>query len=331
MSSVRVIVVNYRTAGLVVECLRSLAPEVRGHGDCRVVVVDNCSGDGSAERIRAAVAAEGWDGWATVQPLEHNRGFAAGNNAALRQLPAGPEAPAYVWLLNPDTVVRPGALRALVEFLEANPGVGIAGSRLEDPDGTPQRSAFRFPGVASEFERGMRLGLLSRALARYQVAPPVADQAHAADWVSGASMLVRREVFEAAGLLDEGYFLYFEETDFARRARRAGWPCWYVPESRVVHLVGQSSGVKDGGKTAGRVPQYWLQSRARYFAKSYGPLSRLAADVAYAAGFACWRVRRRLQRKPDEDPPGLLWDFVRFSFCGRRPRAELAGMQESRG
>jgi N-acetylglucosaminyl-diphospho-decaprenol L-rhamnosyltransferase len=314
MSTVRIVIVNYRTADLVLDCLRSLAAEVRGLGNCRVVVVDNCSGDDSVGRIRGALEAEGWGGWAELLPLEQNRGFAAGNNAALRRLLAGAQAPDYLWLLNPDTVVRPGGLRALVEFMESHPEAGIAGSRLEDPDATPQRSAFRFPGVASELERGMRLGLLSKLLRHYLVAPPVEVGPHPADWVSGASMLVRREVFESVGLLDEGYFLYFEETDFCLRARRVGWRCWYVPASRVVHLVGQSSGIKDGSRTARRIPVYWLESRRRYFGKSHGALYRFATDVAWALGFACWRLRRRLQRKPDQDPPGLLWDFLRFNF-----------------
>src|SRR4051812_9723721 len=155
MSTVKIIIVNYRTPGLVIDSLRSLAPEVRGQDGCGVVVVDGGSGDGSVEHFREAVQREGWGSWVEILPLAENSGFAAGNNAALRQLLAGPDVPDYVWLLNPDTVVRPGALRALLNFLEAHPEVGIAGSRLEDPDGTAQRSAFRFPGVASEFERGM--------------------------------------------------------------------------------------------------------------------------------------------------------------------------------
>jgi GT2 family glycosyltransferase len=314
MSTVTVVIVNYRTPGLVIDCLRSLAPEVRDQAGCRVVVVDNCSEDGSAERIGATIRDEGAGRWAEVWPLRQNRGFAAGNNAALRPLLAGPNPPDYLWLLNPDTVVRPGALRALVEFLDERPEVGIVGSRLEDPDGTPQRSAFRFPGIASELERGARLGLLSTLLGRYLVAPPVRHHPHPADWVSGASMLVRREVFRSTGLLDETYFLYFEETDFCRRAARANWRCWYVPYSRVVHLVGQSSGVKQGNRTVGRVPVYWLQSCRQYFDKLHGPLYRLAVDAAWALGFASWRFRRRLQGKPDQDSPGLLWDFVHFNF-----------------
>ena len=122
---------------------------------------------------RPRCSASGWGGWATIQPLEQNGGFAAGNNAAIRPALATADPPRYVLLLNPDTIVRPGAVRALVEFMEDRPDVGIAGSRLEEPDGTPQRSAFRFPSVLGELEGGLRLGLASRLLARWVVAPAV--------------------------------------------------------------------------------------------------------------------------------------------------------------
>jgi GT2 family glycosyltransferase len=314
MTALRVVIVNYRTPGLVVDCLRSLEAEVRAEEDCRVVVVENASGDDSAEVIGKAIEAHGWGGWSELMVVDRNLGFAGGNNAALRSLLAAPRPPDYVLLLNPDTVVRPGAVRALVEFLERHPKAGIAGSRLEDPDGTPQRSAFRFPTVWSEFENGIRIGFVSRILNSRVVAPPVEEQAHPTDWLAGASMLVRREVFDAVGLMDDDYFLYFEETDFCLRARRAGWRCWYVPASRVVHLVGQSSGVTDSKRPARRVPRYWFESRRRYFTKNHGPAYRLSADVAWAGGFALWRLRRRLQNKPDHDPPGYLGDFVRFNF-----------------
>ena len=147
------------------------------------MVVENNSPDDSAGKIGAAIRAEHWQSWVELLPLEQNLGFAGGNNAALRPLLMLPRPPEYVLLLNPDTVVRPGAVRALVEFMDLHPRVGIAGSRLEDPDGTPQRSAFRFFSVASEFEGGIRLGVVSRLLRQRLVAPPVAEEPHATDWV----------------------------------------------------------------------------------------------------------------------------------------------------
>ncbi len=319
MSVTRIIIVNYRTSSLVVDCLRSLAPEVAEQPDCRVVVVDNASGDGSAQTLRDAVEREGWGTWAEVLPLERNLGFSAGNNAALRPLLASPQPPDYVLLLNPDTWVRPGAVRALVEFMEGRPDVGIGGSRMEYPDGEVQNSAFRFHTATSEFERGLRLGLMTRLLRRWVVAPQARAEAHPADWLSGASLMIRRAVFDSVGLLDEEYFLYYEEVDFCLRARAAGWRCWYVPESRVVHLVGQSSGVTGDRRTQRRVPRYWFESRSRYFRKHHGRVYALAADLAWLTAFSLWRVRRRIQRRPDPDPPGLLGDFVRFHFLPSAP------------
>ena len=242
-----VLIVNYRTADLTIDALASLAPEIAAVGDAHVVVVDNDSGDGSYDKIAESVAARNWGAWATVLASDRNGGFASGNNFGLTKALETWPAPRYVHLLNPDVIVRPGALAALVGFMEAHPEVGIAGSRLEDPDGTPQRSAFRFPSVLGELEANAKLGPLSRLLARWMVAPPVSSEACPSDWVAGASMIIRREVFDAIGWLDDRYFMYFEEVDFALRARRAGWPCWYVPSSRVVHLVGRSSG--DGRAT----------------------------------------------------------------------------------
>ena len=311
-----VVIVNYRTGDLTVACLRSLAAEVSA-ADARVVVTDNCSGDASPAQIAAAIADNGWSGWASFMPLERNGGFAYGNNAAIRPALAAANKPQYVLLLNPDTEIRPGALTELLKFMDAHPKVGIAGSRLEHPDGAVQISAFRFHSVLSELEAGLRLGAVSKLLQRKVVAPPPPAQAAPTDWVAGASMIIRREVFDCIGLMDEAYFMYFEEVDFCLRARRAGWPCWYVPASRVVHFVGQSSGVTDVKKARKRRPAYWFESRRRFFENNFGGARALMANVVWAAGFALWRVRRAIQRKPDADPEHLLGDFLRHSFLPR--------------
>jgi N-acetylglucosaminyl-diphospho-decaprenol L-rhamnosyltransferase len=313
-TTVLVVIVNYRIADLVIDCLRSLETEVGAVPGARVVVTDNASGDDSVARLVEAVRENGWEGWAAIQPLERNGGFAYGNNEGIRPALQAADRPRYVLLLNPDTVVRPGALKTLVDFLESRPDVGLAGSRLEHPDATPQRSAFRFPSVLGELERGMRLGLVTRLLARWVIAPPIPQQSGSADWVSGACLIVRREVFEMIGLLDEGYFMYYEEVDFCLRARRAGWPCWYLPGARVVHLVGQSASRGASPTRRPRQPDYWFHSRRRYFLAHLGPFRTLLADLAWSLGFLSFRVRQVIQCKPDADPPGLLRDFIRHNF-----------------
>lgn len=317
---VLVVIVNYRTADLVVDCLHSLKAEMAGLPDARVVVVDNGSGDGSAQRIREAIRECSVDGDMGLLALEENAGFARGNNLAIAPALASERPPRYVLFLNPDTVVRPGAIRELVAFLDAHPEVGIAGSRLEYPDATPQRSAFRFHTAASEFEGALRLGPVSKLLAHRLVAPPVVDEPVATDWVAGASMLVRREVFEKVGLFDEGYFLYYEEMDFCLAAQRAGWTCWYVPDSHVIHLVGQASGVTDPYAKPKRRPSYWFDARRRFFVKNYGWMRAALADAAWMAGYVLWQIRRVLERRPNTDPPCLFRDFVCHSVFLRGAR-----------
>lgn len=322
--SVAIVIVNYRTAGLTVDCLRSLEADeylVR-HG--RVIVVDNASGDDSCEVIGRAIRKNGWSDWVEMIPAERNGGFAYGNNIGIRAAfgtdsprPASSGSlcapPDYVLLLNPDTIVRPGAIESLVRFMGAHPKVGIAGSRLEGLDGTPQRSAFRFPSFCSELDGAMGLGVVSWLLKRCVVAPPARNEPHETDWIAGASMIIRRDVPEQIGLLDEDYFMYYEEVDFCLRARRAGWECWYVPDSRVVHLVGKASGINSADLKPRRRPAYWFESRRRYFQKNHGRLYAALTDLVWLIGNATWKIRRAVQRRPDTTPPYFWRDMFRHS------------------
>jgi GT2 family glycosyltransferase len=213
-------------------------------------------------------------------------------------------------LLNPDTTVQPGAIEALVSFMIQHPKVGIVGSQLEDADGARQASGFRFHTWLSELNDGLRLGLFSKLIAHRAVVLPPSAVARPVEWVSGASMMIRRRVFDSIGLLDEGYFLYFEEVDFARRAAEAGWQCWVEPRSRVMHLQAAATEVDGPKSREKRRPTYWFDSRRRYFIKHHGPAYAMAADALWASGFLTWRARRILQRKSDPDPPNLLRDFI---------------------
>jgi GT2 family glycosyltransferase len=315
-----IVIVNYRTPGQTIDCLASLARERVADADFEAVVVENASGDASAQKLQGWIDQQAAHSWARVLPVDRNLGFAGGNNAAIEPALQSSSPPELFLLLNPDTIVHPGALPALIDFLDQHPRAGIAGSRLENLDGTPQRSAFRFPGILSEFERAMRLGICSRLLSRWLVAPPVTEETKVTDWLAGASVLVRRQVFEQVGPLDSRYFLYYEELDFCLRAARQGWEIWYVPASRVCHLVGQATGIKDDRTTRRRMPAYWFASRRRYFEKNYGWIYARLADLSWLIGNVLWRMRRLLQRKPDDDPPGLLVDFCRYSLGPHRDK-----------
>ena len=198
--------------------------------------------------------------------------------------------------------------------MDSHPRAGIAGSRMIRLDGTTRASPFRFPGILNEFDRGIRLGIVSKLLSPWALEPPKPQQPTKADWVSGASVILRRTMLEEIGLLDEGLYTYFDDIDIGLRARRAGWETWYVPESRVVHLGGASTGVTQ--QMVKRRPAYWYQARRRFFLKSYGKAYTALADAAFILGFALWRLRRWITRKPDTDAPHMLTDSIRYSVFG---------------
>lgn len=278
--SLAVIIVHYRTPALLADCLASLRPELDPAHE-RIIVVDNASNDGSLETLRQMPGIE-------LIASEANLGFAGANNLGVRAVKAK-----HYLLLNPDTVVRPGAIALLRRFLESHPEAAMVGPRLEYPDGTPQLSAFGDPTPIGELIRGANIGVLTRLLKRWEVYGEIADRPMAVDWVAGACLLIRAEVFAAVGLLDDGYFMYYEEVDFCRRARRAGYPCWYLPTAHVVHLVGQASGVTSDWERR-RLPRYWFESRHRYFRTHFGYFGALAADLLWLTGHGLMRLRRRL-------------------------------------
>ena len=203
---VLVVVLNYRTPDLAVRCLESLAGEVAEIGSMRVVVTDNDSGDESVTTIGRAIEENGWD-WCELRPLSRNGGYCFGNNAGIRPHLFGDDAPEYVMLLNPDTYVRPGAVVTLMRFLEEHPDVGSAGARLEGPDGELQNGAFRFPTPMREMLEGFRLDLLYRAVRAGNVRYELPTSPMQVDWVVGAAMMIRRQVFDDVGLLDERWIV----------------------------------------------------------------------------------------------------------------------------
>jgi GT2 family glycosyltransferase len=304
-----IVIVNYKVTDLTIDCLKSVAREIGSVPGTHVAVCENGTGDADVRRIREAIDANGWGGWCSLTAVMPNRGFTGGNNVVLKPAMESDDKPQYILLLNADTILLPGSLDSLVRFMDENPKVGIAGSRLEAEDGTPYVSAFRDHTITNEFDRGLRLGLVSKLLQPWSLSPPVPDKACPAEWVAGASMIIRREVFDAIGLLDEGYYTYFDDIDFCMQARKAGWPTWYVPESRVIHLVGCSTKISDPTKGGvKRRPRYWYQARTRFFVKNYGAVYAALADLAFLSGFALWRLRRRLQGRPDTDPQHMLLD-----------------------
>lgn len=323
-------IVAWKGADLTIDCLRSIGPELASVPGSRVVVVDNASPDDSADRVAQAIADNHWGDWATLIRSPVNGGFAAGNNVAIREMLREPEPAEFFLLLNPDTVVRPGALRLLRDFLQARPEVGIAGGRCEDPDTRPQVCCFRFPNGVNEVLGHLGIGLLDRIFERYLTRLGIPPDACEVDWVSGAFMLVRKSVIDQIGLMDETYFLYFEETDYTRRARLAGWRCWHVPQARVIHFVGQASGVTVRDQPKKRVPGYWFESRRRYFVLHHGRLRAALTDLGVLLTNPVGRLLDRLRRKPERTAPHFLRDLLRHSALWRGEAAPLQLRRDSR-
>ncbi|MFZ5616984.1 MAG: glycosyltransferase family 2 protein [Pseudomonadota bacterium] len=284
--AVAIVVINFRTPDLVKNCLSALGPELEAN-DARVAVVDNFSNDGSVEKIAEwLTTGELWKSRAMLIRSPQNTGFSGGNNIGIRAFDA-----AHYLLLNSDALVRPGALKTLIEASARKKDAGIVAPRLEDEDGTPQISCFRFHSPLSEFLGAAETAPLDR-LFKFAVVPmPASDNLMTCDWVSFACVLLKREALSDAGAMDDGYFMYFEDADYCRTLKKKGWRIVCEPSARVVHLRGGSSPVKSSMKAKKRPPAYYYAARTRYFRKWYGPLGLYAANLMWLAGRGVARAR----------------------------------------
>ena len=233
-----IIIVSWNVSEMLADCLRSVFDSAaRSDLAVQVYVVDNASADGSADMVSQEFPQ------VHLTASQENLGFARGNNLGIQL--AQQDSPRYLFLLNPDTIVRGQALHTLVQFMDATPRAALAGARLVYGDGSFQHSAFTFPRLAQLvidlFPVPARLyetklnGRYPREWYRPDHPP------FSIDHPLGATMLVRPEVLETVGLLDESYFMYCEEIDWAMRIKAAGWQVFCVPAAEIVHLGGQSS------------------------------------------------------------------------------------------
>jgi len=282
-----VVVLNYKTPELVVDCLRSLDGQICPTRQ-EVVVVDNASGDDSADRIERAIEEHGWAAWARVVRSEINGGFAAGNNVGIK----ASDASVYL-LLNSDTIVREGAIDKLMSTLEEHPEIDMLTPQLEWPDGTHQISTFRYRTPITDLIYASRLGVLGRLFPGHVVARELHDFTAGLDWVSFACIAIRRAVFDTVGLLDERYFMYFEDMAMCRKATGAGFTIAYQPEAHVVHLRGGSSPVKEQTRQRKRRPGYYYAARAHYIQSFYGRIGLVCANLLWLVGWGLGALRGR--------------------------------------
>lgn len=256
---ISVIIVNLNTRQLLLDCLRSVHETVTDL-EFEVFVVDNGSTDGSLEAVgenfpRVKVIANG-----------RNLGFAAANNKALAVMEGD-----YALLLNTDAELTPDAVHALWRFMESEPKAGMACGQLLNSDGSLQNSTANLPTLASllineSLDRLIRPG-------RYPSKRPPSEPVEVESAI-GACLMVRRAAMDQVGLLDEDYFFFFEETDWAERFRRAGWRVFFVPTAKIYHHQGQTVG------HGSRSRLLYYSSRYTYFRKQRPGRHRLYAAAA---------------------------------------------------
>lgn len=291
MSELAVIIVTWNVRGLLASCLQTLLADLdRSHLQASVWVVDNASTDGTPHLVRRR--------FPRVQLIanDQNLGFAAANNLVLDRLVLPSQAadrPPFIWLLNPDTEVQPGAASTLLSTLEAHPRSGVVGAKLLYPNGSLQHGAFRFPGLIQlAFELfPLPSPLYGTALnGRYPRRLYDGVDSFPIDHPLGASMLLRTATVDDVGLLDPGYHMYCEEIDWCWRMREAGWHARCAPTARVIHHAGRST-------SQVALPSFvnlW-RSRARLYARHQPAVTWLLARAMVRLGMR----RRMADASPD--------------------------------
>ncbi|MER3403730.1 MAG: glycosyl transferase family 2 [Armatimonadota bacterium] len=248
-------IVNWNAREPLRQCLQSIygnPPRI----PYEVVVLDNHSCDGSVQMIEKE--------FPQVRLLvsEQNLGFSRGHNHC-----ATVARGRYLFLLNPDTLVTPGALDRLVAFAEAHPEVGILGPKILNPDGSLQYSCRRFPNPVAALFRNTPLGKLfphNRYTRDYLMTDWDHNSVLEVDWVSGAAFLIRKALYEQLGGFDEQFFMYCEDMDLCYRAWQAGWKVVYIPDAIISHAIGRSTDL-----VANRMIRTFHQSMYRYYKKHY--------------------------------------------------------------
>jgi GT2 family glycosyltransferase len=309
MTDVSVVIVSYESRDLLARCLAALAADEGRIATLETIVVDQASQDGTAAWLAAEHPV------VKLVALAENTGFGAGNNRG-----AAVASGRWLLLLNSDAFVRPGAIDELVRFAEAHAAAGAVGPKLLWPDGRLQRSSRRFPTVfrlATEYLYLRKLAPRSRALNGFYCGDFAHDAARRVDWVTGACVLIRRELFERLGGFDEAFFLYSEEVDLLYRARELGAETWYDPAAEVVHVWGGTA-----APSSALVLEEQARSHVRYFAKH---ASRGTAERARRVLLAGLRLRASRSPAYREAARWLASRPVAHLLAETRPERRASG------
>jgi len=304
MVDLSVVILSWNVRDLLRQCLQSVT--ITRLLTSEIIVVDNASSDGSPDMLRAEFPEVRLIVSAT------NRGYPGGNNDGMTAASGR-----YVLILNPDTLVVGDALSTMLTYADAHSDVGVIGPQLLNPDGSVQSSRRRFPTLLTGlFESTWLQSLAPRGVLRhYYVQDRPDDATQAVDWVTGACLLVRREVIQQVGLLDEGFFMYSEELDWCRRIKQAGWKIVYLPEAKIIHYMGRSS-----DQVVAQRHIYFQTSKVRYFRKHHGALTagvlRASLLLMYAWQLALEAAKGvfGLKREMRCERVRAYWQVIRSGF-----------------
>ena len=301
---VAVVIVNYTTASLAAEAVRSVLAQ-----DMASVVhlIDNASPGEDAAQLATLHKDEGWGAQVVLHLEDTNHGFGRGNNVALDALLAADNPPDHILLLNPDATLMPGALEKMTAFLDATPKAGCVGAQISKPQTGPVTAAFRFPSVVTEFVSTANIGPLTRLSGgrTLWLAPDIETQQ--VDWVAGAAVMFRADALRDVGTFDPDFFLYFEEVELMWRLNAAGWQNWYLREAQALHHEGAATQVRGGAQD--RRPAYWYTSQKLYYLKTAGRLHAAAMACARLAGAGLHIVASRLRGVTPNLPTKYISDF----------------------
>jgi len=282
--SVLVVITSYKVPDLTIDCLNSLAEEKKLVPELQVGICDNGNTDNTYQRLVDHIAENSWEEWVYIRRVSPNRGFSGGNNVILREALQDNNCPEYFLLLNADTLVRPGAIQSLLHAAEQNPQAGIFGPQIGDMSDHSRVTSFRYISPVSEMIHSARTGLVTSLLKKWEISNERRSVPKNKRWLSFACALIRKEVMNQVGVLDEGYYLYYDDVDYCRTTGNAGWEMKSVPEAVVAHIVGQSTKIQEDEAKLQRRPNYWYVSRSWYFTKFYGKLGLLGANLFWLLG-----------------------------------------------
>jgi GT2 family glycosyltransferase len=304
-----IVIVNYKTANLLLKCLDSLRKYLLTH-NVKIVISDNNSPDDSVSIINNYITKEKLGRNIKLLVLPKNGGFSSGNNEAIKySLKNYPKSNIF-WLLNPDTIVNSCPLELIAEYFKKDSKIGILGTKQTSMStGASVSSAFNMFTPFGEFLIGAKFGPLFRLFPKFMVPFPPPDKAKQCDWVSGASFFVNKSLIDDIGLMDENFFLYFEEVDFCFRAKKNQWQVWFDPAVSIAHEDESSTGV---GKIATRRPLFWYNSRRYFYRKHYGLFGLIVADLGWFLGRLTLLARHHLKLRSDvsKDPKHYMSDLI---------------------